>query len=164
MEILNLKAIPIVHDTNVYHLNKKELNAVKKTKYRTPDKGFYLSETITLLENKTLSSLKKFIIKKAEEYVRDILEIKDKISRLKVNSVIKQPEHMLHGWHKDQPDEDIKIAIYYLNTTNGYTLLEDGTKVSSVANRLVMFNNTIVHTCVSQTDVHRRVVININYY
>ena len=74
----------------------------------------------------------------------------DRISRLKVNSVIKQSEHKLHGWHRDQPKDDIKIAIYYLNTTNGYTLLEDGTQIASVANRLVKFSNNMLHTCVSQ--------------
>ena len=88
----------------------------------------------------------------------------DRISRLKVNSVIKQPEPKVHGWHRDQPEEDIKIAIYYLNTTNGYTLLEDGTQIDSVANRLVKFSNNMLHTCVSQTDTQRRVVVNINYY
>ena len=93
----------------------------------------------------------------------------NKVSRIKVNSVTKGPRHLLHGWHLDQAregetKEDLKIAIYYLNTTNGYTLLEDGTQVASVANRLVMFDNTILHTCVSQTDEDRRVVINMNYY
>ena len=66
MERLNLKAIPVAYDRNVYHLNKKELTVVKKTKYREPQNGFYLSETSSLLENKTLASLKKFIIEKAE--------------------------------------------------------------------------------------------------
>ena len=98
----------------------------------------------------------------------DKLEV-DRLSRIKVNSVIKRREHKLHGWHLDQAKdgdnkEDLKIAIYYLNTTNGYTLLEDGSRVASVANRLVTLPNTMLHTCVSQTDVHRRVVININYY
>lgn len=98
----------------------------------------------------------------------DKLEV-DRVSRIKVNSVIKRKQPTLHGWHLDQAregesKEDLKIAIYYLNTTNGYTLLEDGTRIASVANRLVMFNNTMLHTCVSQTDVYRRVVININYY
>ena len=94
-----------------------------------------------------------------------------KISRLKINTVVKQPEHILQGWHFDQPLDDprldnhgLKIAVYYLNTTNGYTLLEDGSRVTSVANRLVTFSNNILHTCVSQTDVHRRIIVNINYY
>ena len=79
MELLNLKAIPIAYDRSVYCLNKKELDVVKKTKYRKSQNEFYLSETSSLLENKTLTLLKKFIIEKAEEYTRDVLEIKDKI-------------------------------------------------------------------------------------
>ena len=81
MEIINLKAIPIVCERNVYSLNKKELNVVKKIKYRKPKQGFSLSKTSSLLENKTLAPLKKFIIEKAEEYTRNVLEINDKILR-----------------------------------------------------------------------------------
>ena len=62
MNLLNLKAIPIAHEGNVYSINQKELNVIKKIKYRPPKEGHYLSETISLLENKTLASLKKFII------------------------------------------------------------------------------------------------------
>ena len=57
MERLNLKAIPVAYDRNVYHLNKKELNIIKKTQYREPQDGFYLSETSSLLENKTPDSI-----------------------------------------------------------------------------------------------------------
>ena len=79
MELLNLKAIPIAAERNVYSLNKKELAIIKKTKYRKPDEGFYLSETISLLENKTLAPFKKFIVKKAKEYTLEVLGIKDQI-------------------------------------------------------------------------------------
>ena len=80
MEILNLKAIPIACKRKAYFLNKEELDAVKKIKYRdVVDEGFYLSETTSILENKALASLKKFIVEKAEEYVRHVLEIENKI-------------------------------------------------------------------------------------
>tara|TARA_R100000963_G_scaffold28385_1_gene19538 strand:+ start:30 stop:635 length:606 start_codon:yes stop_codon:yes gene_type:complete len=115
MEILNLKAIPIVHYTNAYHLNKEELNVVKKTKYRASKEGFYLSETITLLENKTLSSLKKFIIKKAEEYVRDVLEIKDQIYLTQSWSTI----NLTNAFHRihDHPNTFISL-VYYAQCKN----------------------------------------------
>ena len=115
MELLNLKAIPIAHDKKVYYLNKKELNVVKKTKYRASEEGFYLSETITLLENKTLSSLKKFIIKKAEEYVRDILEIKDQIYLTQSWSTINLTNafHLIH----DHPNTFISL-VYYAQCKN----------------------------------------------
>ena len=39
----------------------------------------------------------------------------------------------------------IKRDIYYINTNNGYTKLEDGTKVMSVANRLLLFDGSTSH-------------------
>ena len=44
MEILNLKAIPVAYDGNVYHLNKKELDIVKKTKWNKANLFYLLYE------------------------------------------------------------------------------------------------------------------------
>ena len=109
MERLNLKAIPVAYDRNVYHLNKKELNVVKKTKYREPQNGFYLSETSSLLENKTLALLKKFIIEKAEEYTRDVLEIKDKIYLTQSWSTI----NTTNASHKTHSHPNTFISVVY---------------------------------------------------
>ncbi len=54
-------------------------------------------------------------------------------------------------------------AIFYMNTNNGYTYFEDGTKVESVENRLVVFPSYFSHAGATCTDEQRRVVININY-
>ena len=116
MERLNLKAIPVAYDRNVYHLNKKELNVVKKTKYREPQNGFYLSETSSLLENKTLASLKKFIIEKAEEYTRDVLEIKDKIYLTQSWATINNT-NAFHRTH-DHPNTFISV-VYYAQCKEG---------------------------------------------
>ena len=51
-----------------------------------------------------------------------------------------------------------------MNTNNGYTIFEDGTKVESVANRLLTFHGNTKHAASSCSDQHRRVVLNINYY
>ena len=58
----------------------------------------------------------------------------------------------------------ITTSIFYVNTNNGYTKFEDGTKVESVANRLVTFPNATMHTGTSCTDEKTRVVINFNYF
>ena len=116
MERLNLKAIPVAYDRNVYHLNKKELNVIKKTQYREPQNGFYLSETSSLLENKTLASLKKFIIEKAEEYTRDVLEIKDKIYLTQSWSTINNT-NAFHRTH-DHPNTFISV-VYYAQCKEG---------------------------------------------
>jgi hypothetical protein len=54
-------------------------------------------------------------------------------------------------------------SILYINTNNGYTELESGEKIESVANRLVSFPTNIKHRGVSQTDEQTRVLLNFNY-
>ena len=116
MELLNLRAIPVVCDKNAYCLNKKELNAIKKIKYRNPDKGFYLSKTTSLLENKALASLKKFIVKKAEEYTRDLLEINDKIY-LTQSRCTRNTTNAFHKFHH-HPNTFISL-VYYAQCESG---------------------------------------------
>jgi uncharacterized protein (TIGR02466 family) len=117
MKILNLEAIPIAHDINVYHLNKKELNVVKETKYRKPKDGFYLSETSTLLEDKTLISLKKFIVGKAEEYTKNILEINDQIYLTQSWSTI----NTTNAFHKLHTHPNTLISlVYYAQCKDGF--------------------------------------------
>ena len=54
-------------------------------------------------------------------------------------------------------------AIFYINSNDGYTEFEDGTKVESVANRWVSFPEEMKHRGTSCTDERVRVVINFNY-
>ena len=73
-------------------------------------------------------------------------------------------------FHVDGPslsEEKLKqssTSIFYVNTNNGYTKFEDGTKVESVANRMVTFPANMKHTGTSCTDEKIRVVINFNYF
>ena len=54
------------------------------------------------------------------------------------------------------------VCIFYVNTTNGYTLFEKGEKVFSVENRLLIFNGLERHCSVVQSDSAARFIININ--
>jgi len=121
MELLNLKAIPIAHDKNVYHVNKKELAVIKKTEYRAPRAGHYLSKSISLLNHKTLTSLKKFILKKAKEYTRDVLEIKDEIYMTQSWSTINTTDafHIPHA----HPNTFISI-VYYVQCKDGFLFFD----------------------------------------
>ena len=51
-----------------------------------------------------------------------------------------------------------------MNTNNGYTIFEDGTKVESVANRMITFPANLKHTGTSCTDQQVRIVINFDYF
>ena len=54
-------------------------------------------------------------------------------------------------------------ALFSLNTCDGYTKLKDGTKINSVANRVLLFDAGEEHCSTTTTDDFTRVNININY-
>jgi hypothetical protein len=83
--------------------------------------------------------------------------------RVKGNLYPALPEHRQDAFHKDYTFPH-KGALYYLNTNNGYTLFEDGTKVDAVENRILFFDPTIPHASTRCTDGKIRVNINFNYY
>ena len=66
-------------------------------------------------------------------------------------------------WGIREGEKDWLTSIFYVNTNNGYTGFEDGTKVESIANRLITFPCSIKHAGAGCTDENIRVVINFNY-
>jgi len=54
-------------------------------------------------------------------------------------------------------------AILYFNDCNGKTIFEDGAEVQSKRNRMVIFNSSEKHAGVTQTDMPRRCLLNINF-
>ena len=55
-------------------------------------------------------------------------------------------------------------SIFYMNTTDAPTILEDGTEIECRANRLVSFPYDTYHAGVLCTDQQYRIVINLNYF
>tara|TARA_Y100000004_G_C8895752_1_gene404077 strand:- start:96 stop:572 length:477 start_codon:yes stop_codon:yes gene_type:complete len=88
----------------------------------------------------------------------------EKLLRAKINCYTKTENYTHYPYHLDNDDDkDIKVAIYYVNTNNGYTEVKDKGKVESVKNRLLLMNGDEQHKCTNQTDTDLRVNININY-
>jgi hypothetical protein len=93
-----------------------------------------------------------------------IKEIKPfSLQRVKVNMNPWTTEIIEHGMHIDSESPLAKSAVYYLNTNNGFTIFEDGTRVESIANRLVTFDSNVNHTGTTCTDKIFRSVINVVY-
>ena len=92
------------------------------------------------------------------------------IVRIKANLLTRTSNIVENAFHVDINDlseEKLKqwtTSIFYVNTNNGYTKFEDGTKVESVANRMVTFPANIKHTGTSCTDKKTRIIINFNYF
>ena len=90
--------------------------------------------------------------------------------RIKANLLTRTPNIVENIFHVDIDDmskekqKQLTTSIFYMNTNNGYTKFEDGTKVESVANRMVTFPANMKHTGTSCTDEKTRIIINFNYF
>ena len=95
----------------------------------------------------------------------------NKLYRCKINLTMKTkktyeflPFHTDISFADGSKEFPYNTAIYYLNTNNGYTLFEDGSKVDSIANRMILFEGNRLHTGATQTDERFRYVVNFNYW
>ena len=109
------------------------------------------------------------------KYLNILLPITNKIkpfvfTRIKANFLTRTPTVRENRYHVDiklkrkNKVRDWTTSIFYVNTNNGYTKFEDGTKIESVANRFITFPANRKHLGTSCTDQNSRVVINFNYY
>ena len=126
----------------------------KEVKTSTPH--FYLAHMF--YQNYTASS----------QHFNMMYPILDKIGanaiiRIKGNLYQATPEIVVHGQHTDF-DFTHKGALYYINSNDGYTLLQDGTKIESVENRLLLFDSSTPHSSTTCTNANSRMNININYF
>jgi len=83
--------------------------------------------------------------------------------RAKINLYSNQHKHIHSNFHMDQNDEQVKVALYCINTCNGWTEFKTGEKAPSVENSIILFKANEWHKGVTQTDTKRRINININY-
>ena len=86
----------------------------------------------------------------------------NKLLRVKSNLNPRTSKHIKRAFHIDT-DYKNTTSILYINTNNGWTEFEDGSKVESVENRMVVFDSRLKHRGVTCTDQKQRVLINFNY-
>lgn len=90
----------------------------------------------------------------------------DKLLRVKGNLIINRGKKDHCNFHIDDNQiENLLVAVYYITTCNGYTLLDPKRKIKIKCeeNKLAIFHGKISHSVVSQTDKDQRIVLNINY-
>ena len=66
-------------------------------------------------------------------------------------------------FHVDNFDPHL-AGIFSLNTCDGYTKFENGTKIESIANRFFLFDGSTKHASTTTTNVPARFNINFNFY
>ena len=87
--------------------------------------------------------------------------------RLKVNLTPRSDEIFQYDPHIDVSHFNFqfgKIGIFYINTNDGFTILENGDKIESIENRLLLLDPKIMHSGTSCTDQKIRCVINVNFF
>ena len=93
--------------------------------------------------------------------------------RVRANLTMRTEKIIKHGFHIDyqaivdgefQETNNCFSSILYLNTNDGYTEFENGTKIKSIENRLVTFPISYKHTGTTCTDKSFRCVINFCYF
>ena len=83
--------------------------------------------------------------------------------RARVNFFPRTHEVYEHEPHQDYPFSH-NGAVFHLNTNDGYTKLQDGKKIQSIANRLVMFDPSIPHQSTTTSNQCGRYNIQFNYF
>jgi hypothetical protein len=93
----------------------------------------------------------------------------NKLIRMKLNLYTNQNKKIMHLPHWDysntetkKPLKDVTAALLNFTTCNGGTKIGDKIYASK-ANELLIFNNTIKHSGIIQTDTPTRIVLNINW-
>jgi hypothetical protein len=90
------------------------------------------------------------------------MKIIKSLIRMKINFYPHSETLKVHGFHDDYPFDHCG-ALFSINTCDGYTEFEDGTKVDSVANRLMLFNPKQPHRSTTTTTAFGRFNINFNF-
>jgi hypothetical protein len=131
---------------------------VEKEEIKTDKNIFYLTHNL-YKDNEPQSDLYHSIVPLFLEKIKDLKTI----IRVKANFYPNQNKVCVHGMHTDYPFPH-KGFIYYVNTNNGHTILEDGTKIESIENRALFFDSSKPHSSTTCTDKQMRINFNMNYF
>ena len=86
------------------------------------------------------------------------------IIRIKANLTTNKSINYKSDMHIDTKVEKSKTAVFYCNSNNGFTLFQNGKKIISKENRIVIFDGHQKHCGADCTDQNTRVVINFNFF
>ena len=98
-------------------------------------------------------------------FLLDVFKEKLEVSnflRAKLNCTTRTSKIFKFKSHNDW-DGDCNVAIFYVNSNNGFTEFETGHKIKSIENRLLIFDNKLKHFGTTSTNSKTRIVLNLCY-
>ena len=81
----------------------------------------------------------------------------------RTETIIEHEKHLDYEEKEFSITENVITSLYYINTNDGFTNLNDMIKVSSISNRFLKFNNNILHNSSTCTNQKYRLTVVINY-
>jgi hypothetical protein len=118
--------------------------------------------------NNYVGILVRALVFTVQEEVEKYLERNQTIVRARADMTMYNPTNYCHEMHTDFPEEHT-TAIFYMNTSDGNTLLFDrkGDKliqeIEPIENRVVIFDGLMEHTGHSPSKHKSRILINMNF-
>lgn len=150
------------------HISENDMQWLEKELF-SENFPYYYQSSITSFDNEymfTHNLIKD--CKSNSDWAEPILsKIMEKIShqqiiRAKVNLYSKTDKIVVHPFHTDS-DIEHKVALFYINTNDGYTEFESTERVNSNRNRILFFDGNKRHRSTTCTNSKIRINININY-
>ena len=108
-------------------------------------------------QNEICGKIYEMFVPKFKKLANFKTMIRIKMNAYPYTNVVKE-----HKEHNDFNYEHIG-AVFSLNTCDGYTKFSDGTKVESVANRIVFFDASKYHQSTTTSNAKLRYNINFNF-
>jgi 5'(3')-deoxyribonucleotidase len=165
---MNYKIIDNVLDDDEFHIIQKTLLGADFPWYLNNSKVFANSTvpelynfqfTHTFYDQYKVQSNYIYLLDRLLSYINP-----SAIVRIKANLQPVTENIIVYDMHNDLENFDGETAVFYVNSNNGYTVLENNQQISSQANRLLQFSSDLKHAGTSCTDQKVRCVINLNYY
>ena len=172
---VQIKNLDMASEVQVYDnfLSETDLNKLEKLLLTPETFPYYFNSGKVLEGDGFVQFTHKFysddnITSDFFENLKPILEKLNVISliRIKSNLQIKDTEIRTTPMHHDvdDPIENQKTGIFYMNTNNGKTIFEDGEQIDSVRNRMIIFPASKRNTGTTHIDTTYRCLINFNWF
>jgi len=91
----------------------------------------------------------------------------ESLIQIRANLTFRDIDSRESAFHNDYLYDKATTGIFYLTTCNAKTVLDlpgVNKSIESVENRMLLFPTKIKHNVIYQTDVHRRYVVNFNFF
>lgn len=152
-------------------LEEKQFNLIKLTLLGSNFPWYYNDEVVYNDKNNFqfthIFFINYSIVSNMFNLIKPLVDKINPISlvRIKANLTTKTDTIVEHGYHVDyNTEENMKTAVFYINSNNGYTKFKNVKKIKSEENKIVFFNSKSLHTGSTCTDEKVRIVINLNYF